>query len=146
MQHTRSASAALILVALSACSQPSARGEKEAHRDSEVVAHETRRLWESLSQHTFAEKAAFIEKAEAALDRIERGVAEFRSAASDTFATDPGWAQVSEDLRVRGEAVRGSLADVRASTPETWEDVKSRFFVSIAELRKTVEGALAKLD
>jgi hypothetical protein len=53
---------------------------------------------------------------------------------------------VNEDLRLHGEAVRRSLDDVRASTPETWDDAKSRFFVSIAELRKTVEGAVGKLD
>ena len=146
MARSRSASMLLVLSVLCACSRPSARVEKEAHRDSEVVAHETRRIWESLKQHTYAEKAVFIEKAETALDRVERGVAEFQSAAREVFAEDPAWAEVSEDLRVRGEAVRRSLGDVRASTPETWEDVKSAFFMSIAELRKTVEGALAKFD
>lgn len=136
----------VFVLVLSACSRPSAHGEKEAHRDSNVVAHETRHMWESLSQHTFAEKAIFIQKAEAALERVERGVGEFQSAAREIYGNDPAWAGVSEDLRLREEAVRQSLADVRASTPETWDAVKSRFFVSIAELRKTVEGALARLD
>ena len=142
----RYASVILVLSFLSACSRPSARGEKEAQRDSNVVAHETRRTWESLRQYTFAEKAVFLEKAEAALARVERGVADFQIAARDAFREDPALAEVTEDLRLRGEAVRRSLADVGASTPETWEDVKSRFFVSVAELRKSVEGALGKLD
>ena len=138
----------IIIVAsvLSACRGPSARVEKEAHRDSNVVAHETRRAWEGLTHYTFAEKAVFLEKAEAALQRVERGVSDFQIAAKDAFSEDPGLGQVNEDLRLRGEAVRRSLGEVRASTPETWDEVKSRFFMSVAELRKAVEGAVTKLD
>jgi hypothetical protein len=136
----------LVLSTLSACSSPSARGEKEAHRDSSIVAHETRRIWESLRPYTFAERAVFLEKAGAALERVERGVSDFQAAAREALREDPACAEVTEDLRVRGEAVRRSLADVEASTAETWEDAKSRFFLSIADLRKSVEGALAKLD
>ena len=136
----------LMVSVVPACSRPAARGEKKAHQDSTLVAHETRRTWESLRPYTFSEKAVFLEKAGAALERVERGVADFQAAASDAFAADPDWGRVTEDLRVQGQAVRRSLAEVEASTSETWEDAKSRFFVAITDLRKAVEGAVSKLD
>ena len=103
--------------------------------------------FDSLTGYTYEQRSDFQTKAEAALNKLDRKIDEWKMKSRELSAdARESWDAAVADLRVKRENLRQSFARTREATADNWDDMKAGFGRAWEDLEDSFERAADKFD
>jgi len=101
--------------------------------------------FDTLTGYTYEQRSDFQTKAEAALNKLDRKMDEWKMKSRDLAGdTREAWDAAVADLRVKRESLRQSFSRMREATADNWDDLKGSFRRAWEDLEDTYDRAAAK--
>lgn len=134
-------------LSLSATATPSSFGAGHNNATSEDVKRETREAAETTKAFLQQKKEEYQKKAEAKLKRLQYKIKKFHSSAERAETKNrEKLSKTADELKKKQEATREKLNELKTTSFEMWDKIKTELESALSDLESTYKRAVSPAE